>query len=118
MELWTPRLSWASKMGPGAVFELRDCVPHVLHHPAAIYRGLRFDEDEPRGRDLAPGWICYSGRPSCRYDLPTGVPVEIPSRVLLVFVNEDWIVYHHHWYESVDGRTPLDADDRFRERLL
>jgi len=100
------------------VLELRDCVPAVLARPTMIYRGLRFDNDDPRGQDLAPGWLCYCGLPSCRYDLRTEKKIGISDRVLLVFVNQEWIVYHHHWCESADELTPIDADDRFRERLL
>lgn len=117
-ELWSPRQVWAVRMGVGAVYELRDCVMAVLLGPSAIYRGLRCDEDEPRASDLAPGWVCYCGRPPCRYDLPSGREIGMAGRVLLVFVNEDRIVYHHHWYESSDEITPCDADGRFREKLL
>lgn len=106
-------------MGPGALLELHHCVGlHALQHPTAIFRGILRDEDDDRSD--TDGWICYASLPSYRYSYASGDQIPRDDRVLLAFVNEEFVNYHHRWEPQDPERAgfPCDHDTRFKEHLL
>jgi len=80
--------------------------------------GLKRDEDDTR--DDTEGWVCYCSRVGWRYHHEDGRQIPAPDRVLLVFVNDEAVVYTHRW-EPEDPRRagyPVDWEDRFARQAL
>lgn len=106
-------------MGPGAIYEIAESVPAVLSRPRLIYEGIKRDADDDQAGEC-PGWLCYVGLPPCRYDLRTGSQRTYQGRVMLVFVNDEKVVYTHRWEEedSENKGFPADLENRFLKRVM
>lgn len=111
------KLRHIARLGVGRVKEAGYLVPEVLARPAAVFRGLLREGDEPR---RGAGWLCYVGQPRTAFD-DTGrsVPAH-PDRVFLVFVNDEGVAYNWYWCASDAHQPGLPEGyaDRFREQLL
>jgi len=98
----------------------RECgliVPAVLQKPAAIFEGLRSDEDEdPRGY----GWRCYCGLPEKSYRADGAAAPPYRGQVYLVFIDDEGVAYNWRWERADhDNPTvPLNHATRFKQRLL
>ena len=121
--LLPPRLlEKAARSGRGAVLELAGPVRRLLRQPPCIFRGITRDTDDDRGQ--TEGWLCFTGRSSERYHYGTGSLTASAGRVLMVYVNKDWAVYHWRW-EFADESAPDqpadmmndDASPRFKEQF-
>lgn len=102
----------------GEKLTLAYLVPEAIQKPNALYRGLRFEEDE-RHSCNSPGWLCYCYYPEYRYN-QDGQKVKPPAdKVFLVFVNEDKEIYNWAWAPAdLDALTqrrhlPKDYQERF-----
>jgi len=111
--LRSAKMQEVARRGMGAARELAHSVREVLGSPTAIFRGVR-EEGESE-------WLCYSGIPSQAFDYKTGQGGKAwEGEVLLVYVNDDLIIYHWRW-EKEDSRSPglpIDHATRFNERAL
>lgn len=70
-----------------------------------------------RGDD---GYLCYAVRPTSRHVGRDGTPVSVPmDRILLVFVNDERVIYNFYWEQcSLDGSNlPIDHEERFAEQI-
>ena len=112
------------KRNRGELMRAVELVRLALKSPSAIFRGIRFEEDEEHSCS-SPGWLCYCCCPP--YDFGRdGNPCDAPLwQVFLVFVNEDGIIYDWRWdkadIEAFHQKQylPLDYDNnRFQERIL
>ena len=103
--------------GRGAILEASRLVEYVLHHPTAIFEGIRRDADDPR---YGAGWRCYCGTPPCAFSESGEEINPPPAMVYLVFVNDEEVVYNWRWdrADSDNARLPHDHENRFRDRLL
>jgi hypothetical protein len=92
-------------------------MPLVLQDPAAVFEGLRFDEDDDRQE---VGWRCYCGLPDHAYHSDGAKRRAYPSQVYLVFVNSANVAYNWRWEKSDpdDPTLPQNHAIRFRKRLL
>jgi hypothetical protein len=92
-------------------------VPHTLQNPAAIFEGLRKDEDEDR---RAPGWYCYCSKPPCSFDDNGEEQPPYPGQVFLVFVNREKVAYNWRWAraDKADDSLPENHEARFERRAL
>lgn len=92
-------------------------MPECLRRPAAIFEGVRWDEDDD---DEADGWLCYVYSPdrAFRSDGSRRAPYE--AEVFLVFLNADRIVYAWGWEDAdeSDGAMPYGYESRFHRRLF
>ena len=91
--------------------------PAVLQHPAAVFEGLRWDEDEDR---KGVGWRCYCGIPGHAY-LRDGTAIQpYAGQVYLVFVNDERVAYNWRWEEADpdNPRFPMGFQERFKRQLL
>jgi len=105
------------RKGLGKVKEAGYIVPEVLAKPAAVFRGLKRDTDEPH---RGTGWLCYVGRPrSCFEDDGRSVSPR-QDRVFLVFVTDEWVAYNWYWYAADERQATLPEGHagRFPERLI
>jgi hypothetical protein len=111
------RMQTVGRRSMGHAKECGLIVPQVLQHPAAIFEGLRRDDDDdPRGC----GWRCYCGIPEHAF-LRDGTEVRpFPGQIYLVFVNEEKVAYNWRWEKSDQDnpRLPIDYKTRFREQLI
>lgn len=111
------RLLAVSKRGVGHVKECAHIVPDILQNPAAVFEGLRREEDEDR---WGAGWRCYCGIPECSYsqDGTEGRPYR--GQVYLVFVNDEGVAYNWRWEaaDPEDPSLPVNHEARFSRRLL
>lgn len=111
------RMQTVGRRSLGHVMECGYIVPAILQHPAAVFEGLRRDEDEDRE---GTGWRCYCGIPAHGYGTDGAERRPYPGQVYLVFVNDEGIVYNWRW-EKADPHDPLlpvDYQTRFKRRLL
>lgn len=98
-------------------------VDNVLTHPKAIFRGIRFEEDEKHSC-YSPGWLCYCGYPPNDFRLPCEETVPPARKVFLVFVNEDQIAYNWGWeradFDAWDAGKylPVNYQNRFKEQII
>ncbi len=101
----------------GQVKEAAEIVPLVLQTPAAIFRGLRRDVDEP---STGVGALCYSGVPPFAYARSGERRAPWPDQVFLVFVSADRVVYNWYWdtADPTEPSLPVDHETRFQERAL
>jgi hypothetical protein len=92
-------------------------VPYTLQQPAAIFEGLRKDEDEDR---RTPGWYCYCSKPSCSFGENGEDQPPYPHQVFLVFVNRDKVAYNWRWAraDKTDDSLPENFEERFERRAL
>jgi hypothetical protein len=92
-------------------------VPQILQRPAAVFEGLRHDDDEDR---RGTGWRCYCGSPDRAYRADGTERSPYPGQVYLVFVNDEAVAYNWRWEQADprDANLPKDFDQRFRSRLL
>ena len=95
-----------------------ELVYDVLKKPEGIFEGLRQDDDE-KFTDF-PGWLCYSGKPSYRYNKHGKKEIASPEEVFLVFVNSEKVIYNWYWYscDPANKGYPLDYKTRFRDKTL
>ena len=107
------RMNAVAMRGPGHVRELAFCVPYVLSHPTAVFRGVGAEDDRES--------LCYCGTPPRAYEGPTGRKRTPPAnQVFLVLVNGKRVVYAWRW-EPADPREkglPLASATRYVEREL
>jgi hypothetical protein len=111
------RMQAVGRRSMGHAKECGIIVPAILQHPAAVFEGLRQDEDEDaRG----VGWRCYCGVPSQAYRSDGSPRPPYPQQIYLVFVNEDRVAYNWRWEkaDADDARLPRGHATRFRRRLL
>ncbi len=115
---------WCKRRGMGPTSELAYIVPSVLRDPACVFRGLRWERDEPRTGADRPGWLCYCGTPDTAFRFD-GTRIEpFLSEVFLVFLDDDKYVYACGWEEAdlVDKTKPTNWDDaeypRFKEQVF
>ena len=116
----TPRklLQWAS-LGEWRLRELEVSVSEILEQPAAIFEGLRKEEDDHKGPDGA-GWWCYAGIPSTRFvDYGGGARKPADNEVFLVFVTDRDVAYNIRWEKVELNQEWLRADhpERFQRRI-
>jgi hypothetical protein len=96
------RLLTIARWGAWTVEEASEIAPFILQHPAAVFQGLRQDEDEdPRGT----GWRCYFGRPTKTVRKDGSEANPDPNQVYLVFVNDEGVAYNWRW-EHADPKKP------------
>lgn len=114
---------WCKRRGMGASSELVYLVPEVLRTPACIFRGLRWEQDEPRRGHDRPGWICYCGAPGKAFR-SNGTEIDpYVDEVFLVFLDDEKYVYGCGWEDAdqVDNVMPMNWDDvvdpRFKELI-
>jgi hypothetical protein len=110
------RLLTIAKWGAWAVNEASEIVPFILQYPAAVFQGLRRDEDEDPG---GTGWRCYCGRPTKRFQKDGSEANAEPGQVFLVFVNDEAVAYNWRW-EAADlenANLPKGHDIRFRSMV-
>ena len=117
------KIRFLAKRGNKADLLRVTLVDDVLLHPKAIFRGIRFKEDEKHSCH-SPGWLCYCGYPPNDYRFPGEATVPPLKKVFLVFVNEEQIAYHWGW-ERADSeawdegkRFPVNYQYRFQEQLI
>jgi hypothetical protein len=98
-------------------------VDYALSSPKAIFKGIRFEEDEQHSCD-SPGWLCYCGCPPIDFRFSGDETDPPPRKVFLVFVNEDKIIYRWDW-ERADSDAwdegkclPIDYQTRFQEQII
>jgi hypothetical protein len=111
------RLLTVARRSMGQAKEAAFIVPATLQRPAAIFEGLRWDEDEdPRG----VGWRCYSGIPAVAYRTDGTERPPYPGQVYLVFVNQKNVAYNWRWENADPGdpRLPMNFQARFTRKLL
>jgi len=111
------RMQAVGRRSMGHASECALIVPLILQQPAAIFEGLRRDEDEDR---TCYGWRCYCGIPDHAY-LRDGTAIpSYPGQVYVVFVNDEGIAYNWRWEEADpdNPQLPIDFQDRFRKQLL
>ena len=109
---------WAG-LGEWRLNELNVCVCKVLERPAAIFEGLRKEEDENRGPDGA-GWWCYAGIPSTRFlDYGSGARKPTDNEVFLVFVTDEDVAYNIRWEKVENNVEWLRAEhpERFQRTI-
>ena len=98
-------------------------VEDVLTCPRAIFRGIRFEEDEKHSCS-SPGWLCYCGYPPIDFRFSGEETTPPPRKVFLVFVNEDKIAYNWRWDRADsdawdEGKyIPIDHQIRFKEQVI
>jgi hypothetical protein len=89
----------------------------ILQAPAAIFRGLCREQDEP---SVGYGGLCYTGVPPTAYR-KDGTEVEPwKGEVLLVFVSDEMVAYNWYWTKA-DPENPALQENytvRFKERAL
>ena len=102
----------------GQRLELAHIMPGVLRHPAAIFEGLRRDEDEPKEHGL--GWLCYCGVPPYAFHASGSRRPAYEDEVYLVFVNDEHVAYHWYWSKCDPDhpKLPMGYTERFRKRIL
>ena len=117
------RLRYISQRGNKADLLRATLVDNALAHPKAIFKGIRFEEDEKHSCH-SPGWLCYCGYPPNDYRYPGEMTAPPIRKVFLVFVNEDRIAYNWGW-ERADSdawdegkRFPSNYQTRFQEYVL
>jgi len=111
------RLLVVARRSMGQANEARFIVPHVLQKPAAVFEGLKQDEDEDR---RGVGWRCYCGIPPHSYGTDGTVGPPYNGQVYLVFVNQEGVADNWRW-ERADPASPalpIDHQTRFKTRLL
>ena len=111
------RLLTVARRSMGQAKEAAFIVPAILQKPAAIFEGLRWDEDEdPKG----VGWRCYSGIPAVAYASDGSKRPPYAGQVYLVFVNQDQVAYNWRWEKADPGdpRVPKNHALRFTRKLL
>ena len=98
-------------------------VDNALLYPKAIFRGIRFEEDEQHSCH-SPGWLCYCGYPPNDFRFQGGATAPPARKVFLVFVNEDQIAYNWGWERAdfdawdVGKYLPVNYQDRFKEQII
>lgn len=115
------RVQWARRNGKGAIRELATSVATAVHRPQKAYEGIRheYDNDESPHAE-SDGWRCYVGGQGRGHNYITGRVIDKSGQVLLVFVNQDAIIYNHRWEKEDPDKPgcPIDADRRFTRELL
>ena len=117
------RIKHLAKRGNKADLMRITLVDNALAYPKAIFRGIRFEEDEKHSCH-SPGWLCYCGYPPSDFRSPGEETVSPARKVFLVFVNEDQIAYNWGWeradFDAWDSGKYLPANhqDRFKEQIL
>ncbi len=111
------RMQAIGRRSMGHAKECAHIVPMVLQRPAAIFEGLRWDEDEDR---TGYGWRCYCGLPDHAYRADGAEMEPFPGQVYLVFVNDESVAYNWRWEEAdpEDPRLPINHENRFRRHVL
>ena len=111
------RMQSVGRRSLGHAKECALIVPMILQHPAAIFAGLRRDEDEDR---RGYGWRCYCGLTEHSYRPDGSEARPYPNQVYLVFVNDQRVAYNWRWEQAHpdDPTLPVDHETRFRQRLL
>lgn len=98
-------------------------VDNALAYPKAIFRGIRFEEDEQHSCS-SPGWLCYCGCPPIDFRFSGEETAPPPRKVFLVFVNENKIIYDWRWelsdFDAWDKGQYLPANyqNRFQEQVI
>ena len=117
MQISFDRMQAVAKRSMGQAKECGCIVPMILQNPAAIFEGLRRDEDEDR---RGFGWRGYCGIPDCAYHLDGSKRPTYPNQVYLVFVNDENVAYNWRWEpaDPDDPKLPVGHKDRFKKRLL
>jgi len=91
-------------------------VPQVLQSPAAVFEGLKEDDDEDR---RGAGWRCYCGIPDKAYYSDGSQRSPYPDQVFLVFINDEKVAYNWRWEKAdLDNlELPKNHAQRFRKQL-
>ncbi len=98
-------------------------VDNALTYPTAIFRGIRFEEDEQHSCS-SPGWLCYCGYPPIDFRFSGEETAPPPRKVFLVFVNEEKIIYNWGWDRADSDawdegkRLPDNYQNRFKDKLI
>lgn len=107
----------------GELLRAAQLVRFALKHPTAIFRGIRFEEDE-RHSCHSPAWLCYCSCPLTDFTR-AGVEISAPPKmVFLVFVNEDRTIYNWGWERAdldawdAGKRLPVNYQNRFQENVI
>ena len=111
------RMQAVGRRSLGHAKECGYIVPEILQKPAAIFEGLRREEDEdPRG----VGWRCYCGIPEQSYRTDGTKAPPYRGQVYVVFVNDEGVAYNWRWEKADPDNLNLPADHqtRFKKRLL
>lgn len=111
------RMQAVGRRSMGQAKECGFIVPMILQDPAAVFEGLREDDDEdPRG----VGWRCYCGVPDRAYHPEGNERPPYPGQVYLVFVNDEGVAYNWRWEKADpdDSTLPQNHAHRFQNRLL
>lgn len=111
------RMQAVGRRSMGQAKECGYIVPAILQQPAAIFEGLRRDEDDDR---VGAGWRCYCGVPDHGYH-SDGTPTRpYPGKVYLVFVNDAGVAYNWRWEmaDPHDPMLPANHQTRFKKQLL
>jgi len=111
------RMQAVGRRSMAHAMECAHIVPNILQRPAAVFEGLRRDEDEDRYG--AYGWRCYCGLPDHAYRSDGTKRPPYPNQVYLVFVNDEVVAYNWRWEraDSDDPTLPDDYENRFKKRL-
>lgn len=115
---WTVLLAPAliakcKKRGIGMAKDLAFSVRQGMSNPRCIRRifhGVR-DTDRTRGDD---DYLCYTLKPPRRYFDDGDEPVP-PNKILLVFLDDERVIYNFYWSDTCDRdeNQPIDYDSRF-----
>ena len=111
------RMQSVALRGMGHAKECGFLVPEVLQRPAAVFEGLRRDDDEDR---YGYGWRCYSAVPTRSFSPDGRDQAPYRDQVFVVFVNESRVAYNWRWEkaDAGDPSLPMNHEVRFRKRLL
>jgi len=91
----------------GAIKEAVELVSFTLTYPNAVFCGLRPPDDKHSGN--SPGWLCYCANPPYDYAPDGELCNPDPSKVFLVFVNEDRMIFEWRW-EDADIESICDKE--------
>ncbi|MDQ3622639.1 MAG: hypothetical protein M3463_09145 [Verrucomicrobiota bacterium] len=97
--------------GPGHKFFDALLIADVVKAPAAIFKGLKREEQE--------GGICYAGIPPRRYqDHHITVPPR-PGMTFAVFMNANKVIFEWRWEKADPGKPeyPINSSERFEKVL-
>jgi len=117
------RIKHLAKRGSKADLMRVTLVDNALLYPKAIFRGIRFEEDEQHSCH-SPGWLCYCGYPPNDFRFQGEVTDPPARKVFLVFVNEEQIVYNWGWERAdfdawdVGKYLPINYQNRFKEQII
>lgn len=113
------RMRRVASRGLGHASEAAFILPYVLENPCAVYEGIRWENDEDKSREGAPGWRCYCAIPLNAFRQNGDKIAPYANQVFVVFVNHERVAYNWRWERSdpEDEFAPIGHKDRFKRRL-